>query len=208
MMRRPTTRQRVAAISLSVLALAACSSTAQPGAAAIVGGVGIADSTVADNAQEITALLGASSTADSAQLNRQIIAALVQEQVINTAATNAGVTVTQTQVDQLITQAAEQSGGREKLEQGLATQYGVAPSTINAFALANLQFQGLAAKLGQGDPQTGSTAASALIAQTSQQIGVEVSPRFGEWAPAQLAVLPPANDLSAPPAGAPQPTQP
>ena len=100
--------------------------------------------------------------------------------------------------------AAQQAGGREALEKNLATQYAVAPSHLEQFARANLTFQELATAFGNGDPQKGTQQAQAYLAQLATETGVQVSPRFGEWTPAQLQVGPPLNDLSTP-AAAPSP---
>ena len=94
-------------------------------------------------------------------------------------------------------------GSKAKLEQSLAGQYAVPPTQLQAFAKANLQYQGIAAKLGKGNAQAGSTAASAYISDLSTKMGVSVSPRFGVWDAKQLAVTPPANELSSPAVSSP-----
>jgi len=192
-----TRRPRVALAAVAAgLLLAACSSTQQPGAAVVIGGEAIPESTVATLADEVRAAAGREAVT-GADLNRQVISTLVQQRVVGAAAQREGVTVTQTQVDQLIQQAAAESG-QEQLEASLAGQYGVAPSQIPAFARTNLEYQGLASKLGNGDPAAGGEAASALISATAAELGVTVNPRFGAWTTGQLTVAPPPDDLSEP----------
>ncbi len=180
----------------AVLTLGACSSTAQSGAAAIVGGEGISDSTVAMYADEVRVATGQAGTYDP-KVNRDVISLLVQGKVIDEAAAREGVTVTDSQINDLVTKAAEQ-GGLDALKSSLATQYGVAPSQIEAFARTNLLYQGLVQKLGKGDQNVGATAAGALLDTVSHEIGVSVSPRFGQWSGAQLNVVPAPNDISEP----------
>ena len=180
----------------AVLTLGACSSTAQSGAAAIVGGEGISDSTVATYAQEVRVATGQADTNDP-KVNRDVISLLIQGKVIDEAATREGVTVTDSQINDLVTKAAEQ-GGLDALKSSLATQYGVAPSQIEAFARTNLLYQGLVQKFGKGDQNVGATAAGALLDTVSHEIGVSVSPRFGQWSGAQLNVVPAPNDISEP----------
>jgi hypothetical protein len=180
------------------LALAACSSTQQPGAAALVSGQAISTNTVAAQADEINTFLGDGAVQSQAELNRQVVGAYVQEQVLNEAAQREGVTVTATQVDDLISQAAEQSGGQAEFEKGLAAQRGVAPSQVPNFMRAVLQYQGLVAKLGTGDQQAGALKVNELIAQVTADSGVSVNPRFGAWDVQQFVVIPAPDTLSKP----------
>lgn len=184
----------------AVLTLGACSSTAQSGAAAVVGGEGISDSTVATYAEEVRAAIGQAGTNDP-KVNRDVISLLIQGKVIDEAAAREGITVTDSQISELISKAAAQ-GGLDALESSLATQYGVAPSQVQSFARTNLLYQGLVQKFGKGDQTVGSTAAGALLDTVSHEMGVSVSPRFGQWSGAQLNVVPPPNDISEPAARA------
>ena len=145
----------------AVLTLGACSSTAQSGAAAVVGGEGISDSTVATYAEEVRAAIGQAGTNDP-KVNRDVISLLIQGKVIDEAAAREGITVTDSQISELISKAAAQ-GGLDALESSLATQYGVAPSQVQSFARTNLLYQGLVQKFGKGDQTVGSTAAGALL---------------------------------------------
>lgn len=200
MIRRRTLTAPLAAAAV-VLALAACSSTQRPGAAAMVGGAPITEETVATLAGEVRAVTGASlGDDDAASVNRQVISGLIQSEIIDTAATREGVQVTAAQVDSLINSAAQQGGGLAELQKSLASQYGIAPSQIEDFARSNLQFQGLATKLGGGDAQAGSEKASAALGALSVELGTTVNPRFGRWEPLRLSVGLPADDLSTPPA--------
>jgi len=185
---------------LCAVALGACGSAQrQPATAALVAGTSISDDTVAGLASEVLAALGPEGVApEGAELNRRVISALVQERVIDAASERTGITVTQSQVDELIANASKQSGSRVDLEKSLASQYGIAPSQLEGFARANLEYQGISAKLGKGDPNAGSAAAGTFIGDLSTELGVTISPRFGVWAPEQLAVLPPKDDVSAP----------
>ena len=216
-MRTPLTRRRAVrfvglplAAAAVVLTLGACSTssstgteTSKPGAAVTIGGTTISDDTVATLATEVKTVAPLPTGVSDAALNRQVISALVQEQVIGEAATRNSVTVTDSQVSTLIDAAVKQAGSKAKLEQSLAGQYAVPPTQLQAFAKANLQYQGIAAKLGKGNAQAGSTAASAYISDLSTKMGVSVSPRFGVWDAKQLAVTPPANELSSPAVSSP-----
>lgn len=178
------------------LALGACSSTQQPGAAALIDGTAISDSTVAELVTEVGATTGEPS--QTAETNRKVISVLVQDDVINRVAVREGINVTETQVQDLINGAAKQAGGMQALQKNIAGQYGVAPSQLNSFARANLQFQELAAKLGGGDANAGSEKASLAVSAASEIFHVSINPRFGTWDPKALNVGPAANLLSKP----------
>ncbi|MFP5220369.1 MAG: peptidylprolyl isomerase, partial [Actinomycetes bacterium] len=129
------TTRRLAVAGLAVLLLAGCGdAAAQPGAAAVVGDQtididelrGFVDRGLADpQAQE--------QFPDRAEYQRQVLNRMVRAELLEVAAAENDVTVTQGDVDAQIADFAQQAGGREQLDQQAAAN-GISPEDIPSFA--------------------------------------------------------------------------
>jgi hypothetical protein len=190
MVRRRTAVSIAAAALLAVSpALTACGSgPAHPGAAAVVGDQKISVSTLQAAVNEVRSEKAKSPQAaqpgaDSGKLSQQTLSMLVQNQVIDRAAKDAGITVTAADVQQSHAQALQQASGSEaKLEAALLTQYDVVPSQLDAFLRTNIEVGRLIQSLGYepgSDP--GNTAVLAAITRTADSLGVHINPRYGTW---------------------------
>jgi hypothetical protein len=200
-MSRTTRRAAVALLAAgAVLALAGCATTPKAGSAAVVGEARLTDAELATQAQDVLVAMGSKlpEGTTEADINRRVISAFVQGELIDVAAQREGVTITPAQVDDLKAQAVEQSKGQSALEKGLATSLGIPPSGVDGFVRTKLQVDGLVNKLGKGDTNAGSSAAAAYLGKLATELGTEVSPRYGTWSPQQLGVGLPPTDLSKP----------
>jgi len=127
-------RLAVGATALAGLVVLTGCGAQHPGAAAFVGSTRI-------SASDLTARVdrGLANPQAKAQLGgdrpafeRRMLTQLIDEKVIQAAAKDEGVTVTQGQVDARLSQYAAQAGGRKQLEQQ-AAQGGVSPTDLPGF---------------------------------------------------------------------------
>jgi hypothetical protein len=109
---------------------------------------------------------------------------LVRDELVAGTAAELGISVTQAQIDAGLAELADQYGGREGLEL-TAAQAGVPADQLDEFVRSNLLLEGIAAQSG-GDQ----AAAAAALSQHSEQVDVQVSPRYGSWDPAGLQIVP------------------
>jgi PBP1b-binding outer membrane lipoprotein LpoB len=172
--------------------------TATPGAAAIVGDTRITERQLTSQVEQVLKAQGrpvdsASEALVVTTLDRMITALLVEQ-----IAEEQGITITRGELDATIVNYAEASGGRQAFEDALLAQ-DLAPDDIEELFRVNI----LAQKMGMildpgGTPDSQSASIFAAVAAYSEEVGTEVSPRYGSWDPAGLVVGPPPNDLSAP----------
>jgi hypothetical protein len=203
MVRRRTAVVSIAAAGLLLAspALTACGTgPAHTGAAAVVGDHRITVSALQSKVNEARTAeakspQGAQLLDNSAKLSRQTLSMLVQNEVIDKAARDAGVTVTDSEVQQQKDKALEQFGGSEaQLDATLLAQYSVAPSAIEEFFRTNVTVGKLIEHLGfQPGSDGGNAAVLAEISKTAKSLGVRVNPRYGAW-DAKNAVIGSATD--------------
>jgi hypothetical protein len=182
-------------------ALTACGSgPAHPGAAAVVGDHRITVSSLQSQVNEVRSAEAKSAQGDqlvdaSGALSAQTLSMLVQNEVIAKAASKAGITVTDAEVQQEHGAALQQfSGNEQQLETTLLTQYGVGPSAIDGFFRTNVTVGKLIQSLGfQPGSDGGNAAVLKTIVQTADSLGVTVNPRYGAW-DAKKAVIGTATD--------------
>jgi hypothetical protein len=140
---------------------------------------------------------------DSAELNRAQVSVWVQERLSDVAADDAGIEVTDGDVDAFLKQVVGANGTTlEEFRQAVALQQGfwIPPSGLENYAKSFLQQQELGRKLvPNGSEQEQTIAAQKVLAETGDAVGVLVAPRYGTWDPTTGQVLPSDNDLSSPP---------
>lgn len=187
--RRTAVSIAAAALLLASPALTACGSgPAQPGAAALVGDQKITVSTLQDKVNEVRAAQAASPQADQliaagGKLSTQTLSMLVQNTVIERAAADAGVTVSDGEVQQQHAAALQQFGGSEQaLDAALLQQYDIVPAGADSFFRTNALVGKLIMSLGfQPGSDGGQTAIVDAIAKTADGLGVKINPRYGAW---------------------------
>lgn len=187
--RRTAVSIAAAALLLASPALTACGSgPAQPGAAAVVGGQRITVSSLQDKVNEVRAAQaaspqGAQLVSASGKLSAQTLSMLVQNTVIERAASDAGVTVSDGEVEQQKAAALQQFGGSEQaLDAALLQQYDIVPSGADSFFRTNALVGKLIMSLGfQPGSDGGQTAIVNAISKTADKLGVKINPRYGVW---------------------------
>ncbi len=185
----------VVLVGVAGLALASCSG-GQPGVAATVGDETITEQQL--DAQVSNSLQAQGKAPDSADATvvSTALRQMVVTKLVDMLSERAGITVSQSQIDQSVMSAENNAGGKEQLQTMLAAQ-GVTPDEVDDVVTLNIEAQQLGAALaptGSSDQQV--QALYAALAKFSDDIGVTVSPRFGTWDPAQLVVGPSLSDVA------------
>ncbi|WP_351227903.1 SurA N-terminal domain-containing protein [Streptomyces sp. NPDC002133] len=190
--RRRTALALSAALVAAAPLLAACGSEARPGAAAVVGGERIEVAALQSQVKDVRAAQEESPDAaqmikNTGQLTRAKLHALILDRVLETAADNAGVTVSRKELQDARAAAVQQSGGEDQLEAMLLQQRGVAPGQIDEAVREEVLLTKLAQALGAdlGTPQGQQKVGEALTA-ASKALDIEVSPRYGAWDDAKI----------------------
>jgi hypothetical protein len=183
----------VAAVSgvLCVLALAGCG-TLKAGAAAIVGDEQLSQADVTDVTEELDAELAEGdieSTVPENEVPLYIVATWVDATLVEALAAKEGVSVTPGELDDAL------AGFDEDVRRQLIAERALPPSQFERAVQAFLLQQKLAAQLAPGaTPEEQSTALRAAMAETADDLGVSVNPRFGTWNPSIPGVEPRAED--------------
>jgi hypothetical protein len=199
----------VAAAALAAVLLSGCASSLA-GSATVVGGVAVSDRDIAVAVDELLAQVAGVEGAqpiDEATATRVTVERYTRSLLFAEAAAREGITVTQAEVDEIVAQTVEgQFGGdRVAFENALATQQAVPASEVGEFARDFV----LRTKVVEKVAPTGDTEViSEYLVRLSDEIGVEVSPRFGTWDAANVSVGAVPDDLSTPAPAAPQPVRP
>ncbi|WP_333768438.1 SurA N-terminal domain-containing protein [Streptomyces sp. IBSBF 2435] len=199
--RRTAVSIAAAALLLASPALTACGSgPAQPGAAALIGDQKITVSALQHKVNEVRAAQAASSQADQqsaagGKLSTQTLSMLVQNTVIERAAADAKVTVSDGEVQQQHAAALQQFGGSEKaLDAALLQQYDIVPAGADSFFRTNALVGKLIMSLGfQPGSDGGQTAIVDALSKTADELGVKINPRYGAW-DAKKAIIGDATD--------------
>jgi outer membrane murein-binding lipoprotein Lpp len=184
-------RRRTALLLSAVIAaaplLAACGNEAHPGAAAVVGGQRITVAQLENRVSEVRQAQRAA-VPDEAQyqqviaktgtLARDTLHNMVLDRVLRSAAQDAGVTVSPKEIQQMRVGLEQQTGGAKALETAWLQEYGIAPERLDDNLRLQLEAQKLAAKLGT---ETGDPAFWNALSKASQQLDVDLNPRYGTW---------------------------
>ncbi|ONK13772.1 SurA N-terminal domain-containing protein [Streptomyces sp. MP131-18] len=193
MKRRRTSALSVSAAALAVtgaLLLTGCSTDAHPGAAAVVGNEKITVSTVQSQVETVRDAQRAQPEGDqlvsaTPGLTRDTVEFLVYAQVLEHAARDAGVEVTRRDVQAARAQTEQSIGGADALEQAALMPQGGTPMAgdeqIDRMLRIQLLFQGLAQALGAAPDASGVQQVAATLAETADEVGVEINPRYGTW---------------------------
>jgi SurA N-terminal domain len=200
-------RWAAAAIAgLAVLALPACDPD-QPGSAAIVGGQRISETELQDTVQAIVDLKRETGqdAGDVAELTRGVLAGRVESMLVTHAAATEGLTISDGEVRNYISGARSEIGDEKKFRAALANS-NIAPDDLDRYTAFFLLREKLATRLGAANDPATRTKYNELMLSTGNEVGVQISPRYGSWDPRQgLAGSP--DDLSHPVSPSPAPTQ-
>lgn len=188
-------RRRIAALALTacaVCALSACSSTAHPGAAAVVGDQRI---TAATLQAHVTAYRTAFQTvggstalgaAEPAGINQSTLSLLVGSAVVDRMLADQGLSVTDTEVQAKEAGILQQEGSVQQLAADIVGKARLAPSDFGLYVRYQLGEEKLLQQAGVQDPTTPQAAArfAQMTAKAGNAMGVSVNPRYGSWDPA------------------------
>lgn len=194
-------RKRAAAIAGAAaaigLVLGGCGN-ASPGAAAVVGNERISERELTTQVQEVLRAQGRSVDASSQALVATTLDRMITTSLIDQLAASEGFEVSQGELDATLAMYEEASGGKEALEQALLGQ-DLAPDDIPEIIRVNILAQKIGAALDPaGNAETQSAAVFQAVTAYSNDVGTSVSPRYGTWDPASLAVAGTPDDLSIP----------
>jgi hypothetical protein len=164
--------RRVAAVASSAalaIALAACDAD-QVGAAAVVGGERITVTELQDHVREVVALMpGEEATGDQRNTQLTVLNRMIAFRLLDRVAADAGITVTEAEVDQFIADQlvpqVPEGDLTPLLAQNLLTE-----DTLRDAVREVLVLQ-----------QVGQEAYLGALVDVSEQVGVEVNPRYGTW---------------------------
>ncbi|MFJ9032695.1 SurA N-terminal domain-containing protein [Streptomyces sp. NPDC102274] len=186
-------RRRRTALSVSVALLAAaplltaCGNEAHPGAAAVVGGQRIEVSALQAQVQDVRdAQRGAPESEqlieNTGQLSQAKLNSMIFDRVLEKAAGNTGVTISRKEIQTTRQQAAAQSGGEKQFAAMLLQQGALSADQIEAAIRREVLLTKLAVALGANTttPQ-GQQTVLAELTKTSEQLGIDVNPRYGSW---------------------------
>jgi len=208
--RRPR-RRTALVLGLASLALAACG-TDLPGSASVVGGQTVRDADVALAVADVRSAFEKAQGQpdlqpfDEAEVTSRNVERMTRHLVLEAAAVEKGLVITQGQVDEVIAGSVDgQFGGdRSKFDQAFATQEFVPSFAVVEFARDFLIRQALPARvLPGGTEEAQGAAASAYLGELSTSLDVRVAARFGTWDPDQVGLGPVPDDLSFVPGKAP-----
>ena len=180
---------------LAVGALVAGCTPDLAGSAAIIGDSRITEDTLA---AEATVLTDALQIPKTNKVNVFLLDRDLKKQLVSKLAANKGVAITPDQVNAFLNDQYTKGGGKEAVLAQLL-QRGITASEIEAVAVTQLQVEAVGkVLLPNGTPEQQSQAVFIAAIELADQLGIEVSPRFGQWDAKNLAVVPPADDLSSP----------
>jgi hypothetical protein len=181
----------VAAVALLASAplLAGCSADSHPGAAAVVGDERITLAEVQSQVETVREAQRDQPNADDliAQTNTltiDTVTFLVRLEVVERAAADNGVEVTRGEVQDARDAAERSVGGAEALRQSAinpAEGMPLAGEQIDMVLRSNLLIQGLAEAIGAQADAEGQALLNRVLADTAEEIGVDINPRYGEW---------------------------
>ncbi|GGX17555.1 lipoprotein [Streptomyces malachitofuscus] len=184
--RRRTALLLTAAIAAAPL-LTACGNDAHPGAAAVVGGERITVSQLENRVDEVRAAQRAAvpdeaqyqqAIARTGSLTRDTLHGMVLDRVLERAAKDAGVTVTDREIQQMRSGLEQQAGGAEALEAAWLQQYGIPPQRLDENLRLQLQAQKLAQRLGT---DTSRPEFWQALSEAGKELDIDLNPRYGDW---------------------------
>lgn len=197
MMRASRSRLAAAALLATVaLVTSACSGAQTAGSAATVGDTRISEQQLADQVSAVLDAQGQPAVSDDAALTSTTLTRMITIELVRVLAAQEGVVITQGQIDQQIAAYTEQAGSQEAVDTTFAQQ-GIAPNEIEDVVRVNLEAAALGPKLlpdGSADEQ--SQAVFTAVSSLSDDLEVEVSPRFGAWDSANLRVAAAEDDVA------------
>ena len=164
------------------------------GAAAKVGPNRISDEQLNTDVNALFAAQGRTADTQDPTLIRSVLERAIVFELIDQLADREGVTVPPGDVEVLTAEYVGQFGGVDEFEAAVLQQ-GIPPEQINEFLILNLQVEQLRERQTGDNPDA---AFADLLLGFADEVGVDISPRYGTWVPEALTIAPPADTLSTP----------
>jgi hypothetical protein len=195
----------VATIVLGVAVLTGCSDSPKlAGSAVVINGDVVPASSVADRVDRVRAQIQVtdpsliSEVPSLIQINQRAVDHFIRAALFEEAVAREGINVTQLDVeayrDEVFTQYA-----KETIEAQLVSQNAVPADDVEGFMREIMIQRILMEKLAPGaDNQTQFIAMTDYLTALSDELGVELNPRFGKWDPSNLITTPGDETLAVP----------
>lgn len=195
----------VATLVVGVAVLTGCSDSPKlAGSAVVINGKVIPASAVADRVDKVRAQIQVtdpsliSEVPSLIQINQRAVDHFVRASLFEEAVAREGIKVTDRDVatyrDEVFAQYS-----RESIEAQLAAQNAVPADDIEGFMREIMVQRILMEKLAPGaDNQTQFLAMTDYLTALSEELGVELNPRFGKWDPSNLISTPGDETLAVP----------
>ena len=195
----------VATLVLGVAVLSGCSDSPKlAGSAVVINGKVIPASAVADRVDRVRAQIQITDPSlinevpSLIQLNQRAVDHFVLDALLEEVVAREGIKVTDRDVaayrDEVFAQYA-----KETIEAQLASQNAVPADDVDGFMYEILVQRALMEKLAPGaDKQTRNLALFDYLTKLSQELNVELNPRFGTWDPSNLISTPGDQTLAVP----------
>lgn len=181
---------------LAAATLTACAGLGDAGSAATVGETQISSADLSAEVDAVQEQRGDAPGTPDAELVVSILQRLIVTELVNQAAVQQGVVVTEGQIDAARADLEAQVGGPDALVAAFLDSDVPAGSMARQIELS-LQVQALGAALApDADPQTQQVAVVQYVTGLGVQEGVDVSPQYGTWDGGQLKIGPPPTDLA------------
>ena len=195
----------IAAVVVSVAVLTGCADTPKlAGSAAIIDGKAISAATVSERIDQVRSQIQitdpglVSAVPSLVQIGQRSVDHFVLHALIEEAVKREGIKITELEVtsyrDQVFAQYTKDS-----IEAQLVSQNAVPATGVDEFMFEILAQRALMEKLVPGGSKTIQTQALIdYMTKLSQEIGVELNPRYGKWDPSNLISTPGDKTLSVP----------
>ena len=195
----------VATLILGVAVLTGCSDSPKlAGSAVVVDGKVIPASAVAERVDKVRAQIQVtdpslvSEVPSLIQINQRAVDHFVRAALFAEAVSREGINVTDRDVAEYKAEVFEQYA-QETIEAQLVSQNAVPADDLDGFMREILVQRILMEKLAPGaDNQTQFLAMTEYLTALSEELGVELNPRFGKWDPSNLISTPGDQTLAVP----------
>ena len=195
----------VATLIIGVAVLTGCSDSPKlAGSAAIINGKVIPASAVADRVDKVRAQIQVtdpslvSEVPSLVQINQRALDHFVRAALFAEAVSREGIKVTDRDVAEYKAEVFAQYA-QETIEAQLVSQNAVPADDLDEFMREILVQRILMEKLAPGaDTQTQFLAMTDYLTALSEELGVELNPRFGKWDPSNLISTPGDETLAVP----------
>ena len=178
--------------------LSACGGAASAGAAAVIGDSQISTDDLNAQVEEVQAARALQPGSPDAALVSDVLQRLVITDLVNQAADDKGITVSQGEIDGALAEAEASLGGRDALVLAFLDS-SVPESAIDGQIRLSLTVGALGATLAPDTaPEVQQQAVFDYVIDLGKQLDTEVSPRFGTWNADELQIGPAPTDLSVP----------